>query len=484
MSKAGVDRLHFLGICGTFMGGLALLARQLGYRVSGSDQNIYPPMSTLLESQGIEIQEGYAAEHLQPSPDLIVVGNAMVRGMDAVEYMLNQRLPYVSGPQWLGEQVLRYRHVLAVAGTHGKTTTTSMLTWILEQAGLTPGFLVGGVPRNFEMSARLGGERGQPSDYFVIEADEYDTAFFDKRSKFVHYHPRTLILNNLEYDHADIFPDLAAIERQFHHVVRIVPQAGQIVVNGASEALSRVLARGCWSSLVRTGWVGEALPPGGDQASVSGTEWQLKAGNADDTVDVLHQGQTLGRLPPNVRGRHNAENALAAIAAAAHVGVAPGQSLEALASFLGVARRLERVQVPGHITLYDDFAHHPTAVTRTLETLRAEQSVSGSDARLIAVLEPRSNTMRMGSHGAQLASALTAADEAWLYAPPSLNWDAQAVLGPTLAHLRVHTDVDRLAQALAADLREGDTVVLMSNGAFGGLRNRLRDALTQRFHQA
>ncbi|MEM9383568.1 MAG: UDP-N-acetylmuramate:L-alanyl-gamma-D-glutamyl-meso-diaminopimelate ligase [Pseudomonadota bacterium] len=478
MTTAGVDRLHFLGICGTFMGGLALLARQLGYRVSGCDQNVYPPMSALLESQGIDIQEGYYASHLEPAPDLVVVGNAMVRGMDAIEYMLDQRLPYVSGPQWLGEQVLRHRHVLAVAGTHGKTTTTSMLAWILEQAELAPGFLVGGVPANFDVSARLGGgtHNGQgSSNYFVIEADEYDTAFFDKRSKFVHYHPRTLILNNLEYDHADIFPDLVAIETQCHHVVRIVPERGQVIANGASSALARVLERGCWSTRATTGWVGDT-PAVSERAD--DTHWRLSSVEPGDGVDVLREGERLGVLPPNVRGRHNAENALAAIAAAAHVGVAPSKALEALASFEGVARRLERVDVPGDLNVYDDFAHHPTAVARTLETLR--QEMASRDGRLIAVLEPRSNTMRMGAHGPELAAALAQADQAWLYAHASLDWDASAILGPTLPELRVHTEVEGLAQALAQELRRGDTAVLMSNGAFGGLRQRLREALQER----
>ncbi|MEO0421120.1 MAG: UDP-N-acetylmuramate:L-alanyl-gamma-D-glutamyl-meso-diaminopimelate ligase [Pseudomonadota bacterium] len=480
MTTAGVDRLHFLGICGTFMGGLALLARQLGYRVSGCDQNVYPPMSTLLASQGIDIQEGYAAAHLKPAPDLVVVGNAMVRGMDAIEYMLDERLPYVSGPQWLGEHVLRHRHVLAVAGTHGKTTTTSMLAWILEQAGLAPGFLVGGVPANFGVSARLGGNGDHPSPYFVIEADEYDTAFFDKRSKFVHYHPCTLILNNLEYDHADIFPDLGAIETQFHHVVRIVPREGQVIANAGSAALGRVLERGCWSSQASTGWSGDGASPA--SLASAGTDWRLDVGEAEvGHTQVLRDGEALGTLPPNVKGRHNAENALAAIAAAVHVGVEASQALEALASFKGVARRLERVDVPGEFTVYDDFAHHPTAVERTLDALR--QEVAGRGGRLIAVLEPRSNTMRMGAHGAHLAAALAQADQAWLYAPASLGWDANAILGPTLPQLRVHTDVQGLAQALAQELNEGDTVVLMSNGAFGGLRERLRGALAQRFER-
>jgi UDP-N-acetylmuramate: L-alanyl-gamma-D-glutamyl-meso-diaminopimelate ligase len=500
--RHGGDRIHVLGICGTFMGGLAVLARELGWQVTGADRNVYPPMSTLLEREGIAITEGFDAAQLEPAPDLVVVGNAMTRGIPAVEHMLSRQLPYTSGPQWLGEQLLRQRHVLAVAGTHGKTTTASMLALILEHAGLAPGFLIGGVPANFGVSARLGNSR-----YFVIEADEYDTAFFDKRSKFVHYHPRTLVLNNLEFDHADIFPDLSAIERQFHHVVRIVPAEGRVVVNNASAALQRVLARGCWSELTSFAWhqapadaasgTGGAVAPaavrpgaadghaddvGAADMAVGRGRWQV--GVAPDGGYLIRcDDRAVGRLPPTIRGRHNAENAVAALAAAEHVGIEAQTAIRALADFRGVARRLEQVVSVGQVVVYDDFAHHPTAIARTLETVDAELRAQGMrcDRRLLAVLEPRSNTMRLGVHREALADALALADECWVYAPPAVAWDPEAVLGGRVQRLQVFSEIDTLAAQLAAAVQPGDTVLLMSNGAFGGLRQRLASLLNERF---
>ncbi len=459
--------IHILGICGTFMGGLAALAREAGHRVTGSDASVYPPMSTLLASLGIDIMEGYAASQLQPAPDVIVVGNAMTRGNPAVEYMLDAGLAYTSGPQWLSEHVLRGRHVLAVAGTHGKTTTTSMLAWILEAAGAAPGFLVGGVPANFGVSARLG--EGVP---FVIEADEYDTAFFDKRSKFLHYRPRTLILNNLEFDHADIFPDLAAIQRQVHHVVRIVPASGTVLVNAHAPALEETLAMGCWSPVERFGW---------QSSAPRALDWCLYEA-ADGAVSAGRAGEVAAALPPSLYGRHNAENALAAIAAAAQVGVPPDTAVEALAGFAGVARRLERLRGTGPVPVYDDFAHHPTAIRRTLEAVRGRmRHEAAPGARLVVAVEPRSNTMRLGSHGAALPASLAAADEVWLYAPPALGWNPRELFAAHVRALEVVDNVGAIASGIAAGVQPGDFVVLMSNGGFGGLRELLRQALADRF---
>jgi len=368
--------LHILGICGTFMAGIAALAREAGHRVSGSDANAWPPMSTQLQQLGIEVLSGYDPAHLQPAPDCVIVGNVITRGNPAMEYVLDAGLRYISGPQWLAENVLRGRHVLAVAGTHGKTTTSSLLAWMLEHAGLQPGFLIGGVPLNFGVSARLGGGR-----YFVVEADEYDTAFFDKRSKFVHYGPRTSILNNLEYDHADIFPDLAAIERQFHHLVRTVPRSGRLIVNGADAALDRVLAMGCWSDVERFQLADDTAP--GDWTAASSGDGQLT---------IRRNGHALATGTTPLAGSHNLANALAAVAAAAHVGVTPATSLAALAAFHNVRRRLERVAAIGGIEVYDDFAHHPTAVAVTVNGLRQRINASAAPGRILAVLEPRSNT--------------------------------------------------------------------------------------------
>ncbi len=444
--------LHILGICGTFMGGIAAIAREQGHKVTGSDANAWPPMSTQLQALGIGLMQGYAPEHLQPSPDVVVVGNVVTRGNPAMEYVLNQGLPYVSGPQWLAENVLRERHVLAVAGTHGKTTTTSLLAWVLQHAGLEPGFLIGGVPGNFGISARLGG-----SKYFVIEADEYDTAFFDKRSKFVHYRPRTAILNNLEYDHADIFPDLAAIERQFHHLIRTVPGEGRLVVNGADANLARVLALGCWSGIERFD---------------SAEGWLAGKPDATGVFEVLHQGVLQGRAALTLAGAHNRSNALAAIAAAQHIGVPAATAIAALASFAGIRRRLELSGSVRGVEVYDDFAHHPTAIAVTLRALREK-----GEGRILAVLEPRSNTMRLGSHKNELAHSLDAADLCFVYAPPTLKWNAAEALAPVGARLCLHDKLDALVAAIAAEARTGDRVLVMSNGDFGGIHQRLLNAL-------
>ena len=446
--------LHILGICGTFMGGIALLARSLGHRVTGSDANVYPPMSTQLESADIKLMEGYDAGQLKPAPDVVVVGNAMKRGIAAVEHMLDAGLRYVSGPQWLAEHLLAERHVLAVAGTHGKTTTSSMLAWLLQDAGLDPGFLIGGVPLDFGLSARLGGGR-----HFVVEADEYDTAFFDKRSKFVHYRPRTLIANNLEFDHADIFDDLAQIQRQFHHLVRTVPGAGLIVHPHGEQALDEVLALGCWTPTESTG-------VGGD--------WSAQLLSADGSqFQVLHLGESVGTVSWQQTGAHNVQNALSALAAAAHVGVAPERGTESLGRFQGVKRRMElRGEVRG-IHVYDDFAHHPTAIASTLAGLR--QRVGGG--RIVAVLEPRSNTMRMGTHAAALAASLSDADRVHVLVPTDLDWDAASVLRALSGRLSVSDAVDEIVAMVAAEASDGDQVLVMSNGGFQGIHQRLLDAL-------
>jgi len=450
--------IHILGVCGTFMGGIAALATEAGHRVTGSDRAVYPPMSTQLEAAGVTVWEGYDPDHLRPAPDAVVVGNAMSRGNPVVEYMLDAGLHYTSGPQWLAEHVLRDRWVVAVAGTHGKTTTASMLAWILDRAGLQPGFLIGGVPEDFGISARLG--EGRP---FVVEADEYDTAFFDKRSKFIHYRPRTLVLGNLEYDHADIFDDLSAIQRQFHHLVRTVPGTGQIIANGEDEHLEEVLAMGRWTAVERFG-VGR------------GADWQAAELGADDRRWLLyHHGDEVGTLVWDLMGRHNAANAMAAVAAAAHVGVTPDRALMALGQFRGVKRRMQlRAQIDG-VSIYDDFAHHPTAIATTLAGLRARTT-----GRIIAVLEPRSNTMRMGVHRQQLAVALAAADHVLLYRPEGLQWEMDQVLVDLQSPGAVHEGIDDLLAALMETVRAGDQVVIMSNGSFGGLHDRLAVALSQR----
>ena len=458
------QHLHLLGICGTFMGGVAVLARELGYEVTGSDRNVYPPMSTQLRELGIELTEGYGAEQLALDPDLLIVGNVMTRGMPVIEAMLDRGLARASGPEWLAGALLRERWVIAIAGTHGKTTTTSMVAWILEYAGLAPGFLIGGVPQNFGVSARVGA-----GPLFVIEADEYDTAFFDKRAKFVHYGPRTLVLNNLEYDHADIYPDLAAIERQFQHLVRTVPAGGRILCHTAEPALRRVLSAGCWTPVETYGHSDEAHE----------VDFRARARQEGDfsRFEVLHRGRPCGEVRWNLMGAHNADNALAALAAARHAGVPLECGIEALSRFEGVARRMQLLGEVAGIRVYDDFAHHPSAIATTLEGLRRRER----GARIIAVLEPRSATMRLGVHRATLADALGLADTVYLYAPPDLGWDAAGAVASLGARAHAIADLDTLLATLARDLRAGDHAVIMSNGGFGGLHRRLMDALaTQR----
>ena len=452
------QHIHILGICGTFMGGLALLAREQGFTVSGSDANVYPPMSTQLEAAGITLLEGYDPRHLDPAPDLVVIGNALSRGNPAVEAVLNRGLPYVSGPQWLGDTLLRNKHVLGVSGTHGKTSTTSMLAWILESAGLEPGFLVGGVPLNFGLSARSGS-----GDYFVVEADEYDTAFFDKRSKFVHYRPRTLVIGNLEFDHADIFPDLAAIETQFHHLVRCVPGEG-LIVRPASAAIDRVFERGVWT-------------PVQTLAVADSADWQvLPLSPAGESFELRSPSGELVRIDWTLIGEHNLANACAAAAAAAHAGVALDTIAAALGSFKGVKRRLEWRGNPDRVDVYDDFAHHPTAIATTLESMRKHRR----SGRVIAVIEPRSNTMRRGEHQAKLAPATASVDEVFWYQPPGLDWSLERIVNDSPVPAHVMMDMDALVAAVTAAAAPGDAVVIMSNGGFGGVHQRVLDALQNR----
>jgi UDP-N-acetylmuramate: L-alanyl-gamma-D-glutamyl-meso-diaminopimelate ligase len=447
------DHVHILGICGTFMGGLALLARDSGYRVSGSDANVYPPMSTQLIESGIAVTDGYDANQLQPTPDCVVVGNALSRGNAAIESMLNRHLHYTSGPEWLGQHILKDRWVLAVAGTHGKTSTASMLAWILEQAGLAPGFLIGGVPVNFGLSARLGEGR-----YFVVEADEYDSAFFDKRSKFVHYRPDTLVINNLEYDHADIFADLAEIETQFHHLIRCIPGDGAII-RGEGDAIDRVLARGVWSAVSTVAAASETKTAG----------WSWRSGPAPENIFTITtpDGQAYPLRWPLI-GAHNAANATAAVAAAAQVGVDPADAVNALASFAGIKRRLELLGAPHNIAVFDDFAHHPTAIAATLSAMRAEQS----SGKLIALVEPRSNTMRLGQYRAELGAAAQEADHVIWFEPPGLDWNLSAALD-AYEHQEVMSDIDALLNRALALAHPGDKIVVMSNGGFQGLHTRL-----------
>jgi UDP-N-acetylmuramate: L-alanyl-gamma-D-glutamyl-meso-diaminopimelate ligase len=453
--------IHILGICGTFMGGLAVLAKEAGHRVTGCDANVYPPMSTQLEAQGIELIQGYGPEQLALKPDLFVVGNVMTRGNPLIEEILNRGLPYVSGPQWIGEHILRERWVLAVAGTHGKTTTTSMLAWVLEDAGYSPGFLIGGVPVNFGVSARLHGDK--PSDFFVIEADEYDTAFFDKRSKFVHYHAKTAVLNNLEYDHADIFPDIGAIETQFHHLVRTVPGIGRIVVNSDEASLARVLARGCWSEQESFG----AAP---------GSDWTMVEHPGGARFDVLFKGEHQGTVAWDLTGRHNRNNALAAIAAARHVGVMPAQAIESLSRFQNVKRRMEVKGVVNGITVVDDFAHHPTAIATTVAGLRQK---IGRDGRILAVLEPRSNTMKLGAMKEALPGSLVDADLVFGFgSEAALGWSLADTLAPLGDSARGFDELDGMVAAIVAAARPGDQILVMSNGGFGGVHQKLLDGLS------
>jgi UDP-N-acetylmuramate: L-alanyl-gamma-D-glutamyl-meso-diaminopimelate ligase len=449
--------LHILGICGTFMGGLALIARSAGHRVTGCDAGVYPPMSTQLQEQGIELLEGFDPSQLSLKPDLFIIGNVVSRGNPLIEAILEAGLPYISGPQWLGQEILQGQHVLAVAGTHGKTTTSSMLAWILQSAGLEPNFLIGGVAPGLEVSARYQPQRS----LFVIEADEYDTAFFDKRSKFVHYRPRTAILNNLEYDHADIFPDLAAIETQFHHLLRTVPRNGLVLAPAQDQALARVLARGCYSKLTTTGQT---------------AGWHTR--NVDATsFDVVQGTQTHGRVKWSLTGAHNQHNALVALLAAEHVGVSPAQSIEALSQFAGVKRRMETRGTVNGVTVYDDFAHHPTAIQTTLEGLRAKVGTE----RILVVLEPRSNTMKLGTMAARLPDALAAANLVFCFGQnegkQALGWEPTEVLASLGNRLHAHHELATLVSALVAQARPGDHIVVMSNGGFGGIHTKLLEAL-------
>lgn len=450
--------IHILGICGTFMGGIAQLARAKGHKVSGCDAGVYPPMSTQLEAAGISLIEGYAAEQTALNPDVYVVGNAISRGNPLLEEILDRGLPYVSGPQWLADNVLQDRWVLAVAGTHGKTTTTAILAWILEEAGLSPGFLVGGVPLNFGQSARLSGKITD-SSFFVIEADEYDTAFCDKRSKFIHYRPRTAILNNLEFDHADIFSDLAAIETQFHHLVRTMPRNGLLVTNTAEGSLERVLARGCWTPVERFN-----SPEG----------WHLDGDDRDGSLNLRCGSETIGNSQWELNGDHNRANALAALLAARHAGVPLAAGLQALSTFRNVKRRLELRGVAVGVSVYDDFAHHPTAIATTLAGLRRKVG----QARILAVLEPRSNTMKLGVMKSQLPASLKDADQVFCYAA-NLGWDAAEALAPLGAKGEVEHDMESLVQRICAFAQSGDHILVMSNGGFAGIHEKLLKTLNQ-----
>jgi len=445
--------IHILGICGTFMGSLAVLAKELGYRVTGSDANVYPPMSTQLEAQGIMLTQGYDPAQLTPRPDLVVVGNAMSRGNPAVEHVLNEGIPYTSGPAWLAQHVLQGRHVIGVAGTHGKTTTTTMVAWVLEQAGLNPGFLIGGVPNGFAASARLGGGR-----YFVVEADEYDSAFFDKRSKFIHYAPTTAILNNLEFDHADIFENLDAIKKQFHHLVRTVPGKGRLIVP-ADE-----LAKGVWTPVEKF-TVDDV---------VEGAAWRAESLREDGTAfAVFHNGVKQGEVHWTMTGRHSVNNGMVAIMAAEHCGVSVADACAALSAFPGVKRRMEVVGEVRGVTVYDDFAHHPTAIATTLEGLRKKVG----SARIIAVIEPRSNTMRLGAHKDSLAPSVTAADEVIWYQPAGLNWDLGPVIVASTVPSAVLDSIEGIIEKIVREARPGDHVLIMSNGGFGGIHRKLVQAL-------
>jgi len=458
--------VHILGICGTFMGGIAAIARAAGHRVTGSDRNVYPPMSTQLEALGIDVIQGFEAAQLDPAPDVVVVGNVMTRGQPVIEALLEMGIPYASGPEWLSREVLKDRWVLAVAGTHGKTTTSSLLAWILEDAGLAPGFLIGGVPANFDTSARLGSD-----PFFVIEADEYDTAFFDKRAKFVHYRPRTVILNNLEHDHADIYPDVESIQRQFHHLVRIVPGSGRIVWNASDARLEQTLAMGCWTPCEGFARSEAGAPDALWTARPTGSLDVRPTGGGDDfsQFEVLEGGQPRGIVRWQLIGAHNMENALAAIAAARHAGVTVEHAIEALGSFKGIARRMQlRGEVNG-VRVYDDFAHHPTAIATTVDGLRRRVGT----ARIIAVLEPRSNTMKMGVHQNTLGPSLLGADEVWLFTPPDLGWDAAPIVASLGKRGHASRDIGALAAGLAKAAKPGDHVLIMSNGGFGGLHGKL-----------
>lgn len=448
--------IHILGICGTFMGGLAQIAQTFGHQVTGSDQNVYPPMSEQLEQQGIALMQGYKSEHLQPVPDLVIVGNTIARGNPELEYVLNHQIPFTSGPEWLYQGVLKTKHVLAVSGTHGKTTTTTILSWILEFAGLNPGFLIGGVAENFGISARY-----TDSNYFVIEADEYDTAFSDKRSKFIHYHPKTLILNNIEFDHADIFHDIAAIRREFHHLLRVLPENARVIYPDADEEVNTVLEMGCYSSTVSFGEVS--------------ANWTITAASDDfHHFKVKHDGKECGEVKWPLIGEHNANNALAAIIAAEHIGIPVSQACAALAEFKSVKRRLECIFDSNGTRIYDDFAHHPTAITKTLKALRQH----ASDARIIAIMEPRSNTMRMGIHAETLAASFKDADQILLFQADNVNWDIAQYMTQLGERCQVFTDIDEILALIVSQHQQGDQIVVMSNGGFGGIHKKLIEALS------
>ena len=444
--------VHILGICGSFMGGIAAIAKSLGHKVTGSDKNVYPPMSTQLEALGIELTEGYCESQFDPAPDMVVIGNAMSRGNPAVEYVLNRNLPYTSGPQWLLDNLLKDRWVIGLSGTHGKTTTSSMVAWILEHAGLNPGYLIGGVPENFGVSARVG-----ESPFFVIEADEYDSAFFDKRSKFVHYRPKTLVINNLEFDHADIFADLGAIQTQFHHLVRMVPENGLILTPNNTAAIEDMLKKGCWSSRQSLGkeWHAELLKKDGSE------------------FNVLHNGVIAGTVTWALVGQHNVDNALMAIAAAHHAGVTLPDAIDALSFFKNVKRRMEVKGEVNNITLYDDFAHHPTAIATTLDGLRKKVG----NARILAVLEPRSNTMKMGVHKDTLANSWQKADEVYLYEPEGMDWSLVDSVAHSNAPTHCFRDVEKIVQGVCNVAQPGDHILVMSNGGFEGIHGRILDAL-------
>lgn len=450
--------VHILGICGSFMGGIAALAKSLGHTVTGSDRNVYPPMSTQLEGLGITLTEGYDVAQFEPQPDMVIIGNAMSRGNPAVEYVLDRNLPYTSGPQWLLDNLLKDRWVLAVAGTHGKTSTSSVLAWILEYAGYTPGFLIGGVPENFGVSARIG-----DGNFFVIEADEYDSAFFDKRSKFVHYRPRTLVLNNLEFDHADIFDDLNAIKKQFHHLVRSVPANGLILSEKHDNNMQDVLEMGCWTT----------------QEFIS-KDWTAQKTQADGgRFEVYYQGQLQGEVNWSLIGDHNVHNGLMAIAAAHNVGVTTDIAIESLSEFVNVKRRMEIKGTVANITVYDDFAHHPTAIKTTVEGLKANVGVQ----RILAILEPRSNTMKLGIHKDQLTGSWAQADEVYIFEPASLSWSIDEVARDSVAPVHPYQDVDKLVEAVVKEAQPSDHILVMSNGGFAGIHDKLLNALSARFNK-
>jgi len=450
-----MKHIHILGICGTFMGGVAMIAKQMGYKVTGSDTNVYPPMSTFLQEQGIEIIPNYDVAQLQPAPDMVIVGNAMKRGNPCVEYVLDNALPYTSGPQWLHDHLLRNRWVLAVSGTHGKTTTTGMLTWILEQNGLKPGFLIGGIAGNFGTSARLG-----ESEFFVIEADEYDTAFFDKRSKFVHYNPKTLIINNISFDHADIFDDLHAIQRQFHHMIRIIPSTGRVLSFTDEQSVKETLNMGCWSE---------------QQFIGKDKEWFTERITNDcSEFAVFHHGKKVAEVKWNIVGQHNMHNALMAIAAAYHTGVKIEDTCHALGSFINAKRRLEVKGEVNGITVYDDFAHHPEAILATLTALRDKV---GGGVRILAVLEPRSNTMKMGVHKDEIAPALGRADAVFMLQPDNIPWDVAEIAGECVQPAHYTGNIDKLVDMIVAEAKPTDQILVMSNGSFGGIHQKILDRL-------